>query len=347
MMIKTIILASLLPFSSWASTLPQQLAVPGGVVHIKVGSSLQPAPKVSFQNEPVLVMKQNQQWIALVGIPLKTKADVYSVNIYTANGEVNQKSFNVGIKNYEAQYITIKNKRKVNPNPKDLERIKKERIPLSKALNTWTKQPVTEINFSLPVDGRLSSRFGLRRFFNNQPKNPHSGLDIAAPSGTPIKAPVSGKVLETGRFFYNGNTVLLDHGQGLITGYFHMTKTQVKKGQIVQRGDILGTVGETGRVTGPHLHWNVYLNRTKVDPALFIPEAIAQLESRHSPKKSLATTQKIRPYFVTKDRKPAIKPIIIAEKPKAPPKPVIEIKGQIDSTGRYNHNLFLMEQPTR
>ncbi|NOR79784.1 MAG: peptidoglycan DD-metalloendopeptidase family protein, partial [Methyloprofundus sp.] len=83
--------------------------------------------------------------------------------------------------------------------------------------------------------------------------------------------PASGLVVDTGSYYYNGNTVFLDHGQGLITGYFHMSKISVKAGQIVEQGTKLGEVGETGRVTGPHLHWNVYLNKTKVDPALFVP----------------------------------------------------------------------------
>lgn len=268
---KILLLFLLLPQIALSNALPKQLAVPGGIVNIDLGSVETPAPVAFFQDKRVLIMANSHKWTAVIGIPLKTKAGKYTIRIQS--GEQNSElAFDVIDKEYPAQYITIKNKRMVNPNPDDLKRISSERPTINKALNTWTEQPVDNLLFSLPVQGRLSSPFGLKRFFNKQPKNPHSGLDIAAPTGTTISAPAPGLVINTGSYYYNGNSVFLDHGQGLITGYFHMSKITVKAGQIVEQGTKLGEVGETGRVTGPHLHWNVYLNKTKVDPALFVPE---------------------------------------------------------------------------
>lgn len=260
--------------SVYGGNLPTQLLTPGGIAHIPLGSVESPAPEVFFYKKRVLVLEQDQQWVAVVGIPLKAKAGKHTVQVTSAK-QTTDLSFSIIDKKYPAQYITLKNKRMVNPNPVDLKRITSERPAINKALRTWTAQAVDSLDFSLPVIGRLSSPFGLKRFFNKQPKNPHSGLDIAAPKGTAINAPALGVVINTGGYYYNGNTVFLDHGQGLITGYFHLSKITVKAGQIVEQGTKLGEVGETGRVTGPHLHWNIYLNRVKVDPALFVSELSA------------------------------------------------------------------------
>ncbi len=270
----------LIPITTWATKFPVQSVVPGGIALMPLGESRTPPPKTYFNKQRVLVLEHENQWFALVGIPLDTKPGAYHISIKPRNKNI-QTRFTVTNKEYPAQYITIKNKRMVNPNPDDLKRIKADRIPINKALQTWTEQTAIDTNFIAPVDGRLSSLFGLKRFFNNQPKNPHSGLDIAAPAGTPIKTPASAEVIDIGNYYYNGNTVILDHGQGLISGYFHMTDIHVKRGQFVKQGDSLGTVGATGRVTGPHLHWNIYLNRTKVDPALFIADEIPVLDARN------------------------------------------------------------------
>jgi len=186
--------------------------------------------------------------------------------------------FTIQDKEYESQYLTITNKRHVNPIQKDLVRIKKEKSEMVAAFKNWKAEPEDVTDFTLPAPGRFSSPFGLRRFFNNEPRNPHSGLDIAAPEGTPALSPAQGTVVATGNYFFNGNTVLLDHGQGLITMYCHLSEIHVKKGQSLKAGDTLGLVGKTGRATGPHLHWSVSLNNTRVDPMLFLKEEISQLE---------------------------------------------------------------------
>jgi murein DD-endopeptidase MepM/ murein hydrolase activator NlpD len=209
-----------------------------------------------------------QEWHAVIGLPLSLKKGDYTA--YVDNGgQQTPLKFTVLDKQYQTQHLTIKNKRKVEPNQEDLDRIWKERKKKKKALRHWQdEKPV--LSFIKPVEGRTSSQFGLKRYFNGKPRNPHGGLDIAAPEGTPIKAPADGVVLIADDFFFSGNVVYLDHGEGVITYYAHMKEHRVKPGDTVRQGEIIGLVGMTGRVTGPHLHWGVYLNQTAVNPALFL-----------------------------------------------------------------------------
>jgi murein DD-endopeptidase MepM/ murein hydrolase activator NlpD len=253
-----------------AAELPENSPVPGGIAVIKLDSQSEPV-KAYFQKQRVMLLKDAQNWYAIVGLPLSLKPGQYKLAYHTQQGKQHTQDFSVDTKRYAVQRISLKNKRMVNPTPADLKRIGKEAKIIHRALATWRATPQVNLNFEIPVDGRLSSPFGLRRFFNGQPRKPHSGLDIAADVGTPIKAPSSGIVLTTGNYFFNGNTVLLDHGQGLITMYCHMSRIDVKPGQHVERGEVIGAVGKTGRVTGPHLHWGVSLNDTMVEPHLFLP----------------------------------------------------------------------------
>ena len=245
--------------------------VPGGIAIIPLPVDADPA-SARYQDKKVLVTKADDKLIAVIGLPLTSKAGRHYLKLKDQQGKTLSIGFQVEDKAYEEQHITIKDKRKVNPEKRDMERITRETNQIRQALRHWSPHAGVILEFNKPVTGPTRSTFGLRRFFNEQARKPHSGLDIAAPEGTPILSPAPGTVLDTGDFFFNGNTVLLDHGQGLVTMYCHMSKIDVIPGQTVNSGDILGEVGMTGRVTGPHLHWGVSLNDARIDPALFLPE---------------------------------------------------------------------------
>lgn len=254
---------------------PRENPVPGGIAVVPISKvHTIVSPHITYNNRRVMVLDGRFIWYAVVGIPLAAKPGQHELRIDQADGKTRKKTFIVEPKDYETQHITLKDKRKVNPLKRDLTRINKEKKLISNAFRNWRNDLPSEMLFTLPVEGRLSSPFGLRRFFNKQPRKPHSGIDIAAPKGTPIKAPAGGKILKTGNYFFNGNTVFIDHGQGLVTMYCHMDKIDVKAGQQIKQGEAFGTIGMTGRATGPHVHWSISLNDTRVDPDLFFPETV-------------------------------------------------------------------------
>jgi murein DD-endopeptidase MepM/ murein hydrolase activator NlpD len=282
--LKKVVMALLfLPLVAVAQPLPRASAVPGGIAVIDLGEASS-KPSAHYNKKKVLVTEQKGRWLALVGLALSAKPGSHSLQ-YNTNGKESKLSFQVRDKKYEEQHITLKNKRMVNPYKNDLARIRDNQARSRKAFASWDEQRVAELNFATPVTGRLSGTFGKKRFFNEQPRKPHSGLDIAAPSGTPIIAPAAGTIIETGDYFFNGNTVFIDHGEGLITMFCHMDSISVEVGQNVARGEVVGTVGMTGRVTGPHLHWTISLNNNRVDPGLFLSrETMAALDAPNKKK---------------------------------------------------------------
>jgi murein DD-endopeptidase MepM/ murein hydrolase activator NlpD len=263
--------------------------VPGGVAIVALPSTNSTPPKVTFLQKPVLVVAgQEQRWVAVVGLPLDLpiQTQVLIVTEQQVNSEsksgikdkryreqqptTREIKFEVNDKKYREQRITVSNSRHVNPLPDDMIRITRELELQNSAYRQFSPNVPSNVLLDRPVKGPLSSPFGLKRFFNGEPRAPHSGLDFAVPTGTPVAAPAAGKVILTGDYFFNGNTVFLDHGQGLITMYCHLSVIDVKVGDTLARGQVLGKVGATGRVTGAHLHWNVSLNDARVDPAIFI-----------------------------------------------------------------------------
>ncbi len=243
--------------------------VAGGVAVLALGP-VSNAPRVTYEQKPVLVVPaEHGTWLAIVGIPLATTPGPQHIEI-KSDGRTQTMSFNVQGKKYKEQRLTIKNTRQVNPLPDDLKRINQEIAVQTKAYQTFSPRQPSNVIFPAPVDGPHTSSFGLKRFFNGEARAPHSGMDFAVPAGTPIQTPADGTVLLTGNYFFNGNTVFVDHGQGLISMFCHLSVIGVKPGDTLSRGDVVGKVGATGRVTGPHLHWNVSLNDARVDPAIFI-----------------------------------------------------------------------------
>jgi murein DD-endopeptidase MepM/ murein hydrolase activator NlpD len=263
-------IAWLLPAWCHAFTL-DHTPVPGGIAVVHLPANANPA-SVRYDQRRVLIARRENETYAIVGLALGVQPGAHYLEARTLEDKPLRLAFEVRDKTYETQRITIKDKRKVNPEKRDLERIRREQKQIGAALSHWSDGTAVTLDFLKPVNGPLSSPFGLRRYFNDQPRKPHSGLDIAAAEGAPISAPAPGTVIDTGEFFFNGNTVFIDHGQGLITMYCHMSRIDVKPGQRVAAGEVIGAVGMTGRVTGPHLHWGVSLNNARVDPLLFLGE---------------------------------------------------------------------------
>ncbi len=268
---------ALLGLLSWAAPAfsatfipPRATAVPGGVVTFKLPGAPDEKPVVKYGDRPVLVARQAEGWIAVLGLGLSTEPGDYHVEVQQPGSNPRQLAFKVVGKKYSVQELKVAPSQ-VNLSPEDEARVTSEREKVRTALEGFTPEAPATLRLAAPVPGRRSSSFGLRRVFNGESRSPHSGMDIAAPTGTPIKVPLPGRVVDVGSYFFNGNNVVVDHGQGLMTMYCHLSKIRVELGQQVKAGDVLGDVGATGRVTGPHLHWGVILNGASVDPALFLP----------------------------------------------------------------------------
>ena len=236
---------------------------PGGIYVWEIPTT---ATEIRFGNRPVFTVNGR----AIIGVPISQEPGEAAID-FRLESLSKKEFFRIKKKNYTEQRITLSDTKMVSPPSKELERIRKESAAQKAVYASFSPQIDLSQGFIMPLEGRKTSLYGHRRFFNDVPRSPHSGLDIAAPTGTPIVAPGPGKVALKGDFYFNGKTILLDHGQGLITMYCHMSEYMVEEGEFIDQGQMLGLVGSTGRSTGPHLHWSVSLNNFRIDPLEFLP----------------------------------------------------------------------------
>jgi len=210
-----------------------------------------------------------QHIVAWIGVGLKTKPATYTIEMKVTlkDGRHFQRMDKLVVNkgDFPISRITVQKKHS-SFNPKSLERIRRDQRALGRTYNIpIDANPDVQIDF-LPVEGRISTVLGAQRYVNGQPRSPHTGVDIAAPEGTPAKTPIAGKVLLTEDMFLTGKSVVIGHGNGLYSVFVHLSEILVKPGQWLDTGEVFAKVGQTGRATGPHLHWSLRFHKKRVDP---------------------------------------------------------------------------------
>jgi len=242
---------------------------PGRVARLRLGSA-GPAPQATLDGRRLMVRRERSEWVALAGIPLSAKAGTkLKVDVLYGNGQREVHPVAVIAKKYATQHLTVAPDQAELP-PEQVALYQRQREHLAQVLRTFSEAGPANLGLLQPVEGRRSGTFGLRRVINGNARSPHNGMDIAAPIGTPVAAAIAGRVIDAGDYLFLGNTLILDHGQGLLTLYAHLNAIHAAPGESVAAGATIGEVGMTGRVTGPHLHFSVYLNAVAVDPAIFL-----------------------------------------------------------------------------
>ncbi len=207
---------------------------------------------------------------AILGVDLEKPPGTYPllVHLQTASGKPQSCTLQIPIRagKFATERLHVE-KEFVEPSPEQIKRANEERDKLRAIFDEVTPDKLWDGDFRIPLDGvTTGGNFGKRRVLNGQPGSPHSGVDFPAPTGTPIHATQSGRVALAQELFFSGNTVVVDHGLGIYTFYGHLSEIDVKAGDQLQSGQVLGKVGATGRVTGPHLHWGLTVEHARVNP---------------------------------------------------------------------------------
>ncbi len=268
-------------FFFFLSVLPQ-LASAETAIQVKQGAIARMTLRLSapisslvgrFKNRNIPYFEtQKGVYIALLGIDMdQALGPLPFVSTWKSAGKTfTQKNIiEVQAAKFGLQELTLP-KKKVDLDAPTLKRVRSEKSLMKAAFAESQPERLWQGTFIAPVTGRRQGTFGRRRLINGKPRRSHTGEDISAPTGTPILAPNAGKVVLVGHFFFNGRSVVIDHGLGLISMYFHLSAVDVEKGAFVKTGEQIGLVGKSGRVTGPHLHWGMRLNGAKVDPYAFV-----------------------------------------------------------------------------
>ena len=242
-----------------------------GGIYIHEFKEYNSRPEIFSNNQKLLTIEYKDKYFLIYAIPYESGLGQNKVEIKT-NNNISYLNFNIKAKTFDTQNIRVSSKY-ITPGLNDQKRISLERNSLQEAKDIWYNQ-APDLKFIIPASGIITGRFGTKRFYNDKEGNFHNGLDIAAEIGSPIISPSKGKVILIGDYYYNGKFILLDHGKGLKSIFIHLDEILVKKGQVVNKGDLIGKIGSTGKSTGPHLHWSLMLSKTYVDPEYFLDNRI-------------------------------------------------------------------------
>lgn len=245
---------------------------PGELLLVSVtGNDAKTAPSASLYGRALDFFPgpSTGTWFAFLGLDLdfSTGPATLVAAMRTPGGKPVQKSEILAITDAGFPTVALSVQQKfVTPDKNDSERAEAESAKLHKLFSKTEEKRLFDGRFDSPIPGAATARFGERRVFNGQPRAPHSGMDLKAKSGVKVRAPAAGRVLLADPLFFAGKTIILDHGLGLTTQYAHLSKFLVKVGDMVKKGQVIGRVGMTGRVTGPHLHWALKLKNSRIDP---------------------------------------------------------------------------------
>lgn len=259
-------------------TKPDLHAEQGNIIFFSIGLNAKADSLAGrFLDKPVPFFKKTSgDYATLIGIDLAQPTGRHPLTITWKEGEsVQERRLMVKINSatFGVQKLKLP-KKMVDLDPETLKRVRTEKTRVRKAFSRSLEKKLWDGEFVVPAKGRKQGTFGRRRFLNGKPRNPHTGEDISAPMGTPVLATNKGKVVLVGNFFFNGRSVIIDHGMGLFSMYFHLSEVMAKEGSIMNTGEEIGRVGKSGRVTGPHLHWGARLNGARIDPYSLIEKKV-------------------------------------------------------------------------